>query len=436
MPTEATAAVTPPSANAATPAPAAAPKSGISAQRGKTFAELMDQHGGFSADDESSDAPADDESTDESAKAKPAKEKKPKAKAKAAPAKPAAKEPAEKAAKPANDDGNKQAEPADENTKLTQLKALAKDLGLEVDTSHVTHSDYKKMRLWKDRQVDQLKQREARMQEQERQLMQQIREAKDEAEKHITSNSERLTKAEKILAAYDAGDADGLAQALGKKDWNEVQDDIIAKNSDPNYKKMRELERWKQEQEEREKRAEEEATRAEVEAQERAKQESRQRAREKYRSDLAAGMKESKDRVVREMADDPIFVNTIFMIQEDNYDPSTRRTVTPEQALRMTVNGGNSAVIEALKEQRARLNRALEELDAPPAEPVKPNTNKLGAKPRPKSAPVSPAEKETSPPAKVKLKSPQWKQYARERLADAIDNDRRAAARSHGDTDE
>lgn len=418
-----------------TPEPAATPKSGIALQRTQKFSDLLERHGGLSEAGESSDAPADDDApSDETPKKKPAKEK-PKAKPKAAPAKAApAKDAEDKPAKPTSD-ASKKSEPADDTAKLTQLKTLAKDLGLEVDSGRVTHADYKELRLWKDRQVNQLKQREAHLKEQERQLIQQIREAKDEADKHISASGERLSRAEKVLAAYDAGDPDGFAQALGKKDWNEIQEDFIAKNSDPNYKRLRELERREQEREERDKRAQEEATQAEeqakIHAETHAEQERRQRARDNYRGELTESMKKSTNRIVREMADDPIFVNTIFMIQEDNYDPSTRRTVTPEQALRMTVNGGKSAVIEALKEQRARLNRALEEIDAPA--PAKPDTNRLGAKPRPKSAPVSPAEKQTSPPARMKLKSPEWKNYARERLADAIDNERRSLTRNRGD---
>lgn len=298
---------------------------------------------------------------------------------------------------------------ADNNEKLTQLKALATELGLEVDAGRVAHSEYKGFRDWKAKQITHLR-------EQEQELIAKINAAKTDAEREISGKQERLTKAESILAKFDAGDYEGFAQALGKKNWEELQDDVIAKNTDPNYRRVRELEAWKAEQEQKEQQALEEAK-------QRAQNEHQQRARANYRAGLITSMKGSKHPLVREMHDDPIFVSTIMGIQEDNWDGTG--TVTPEQALRMVGPNGKNAVLEHLRDTYQRLHRAFGELEPKPtATPEK--TDRPGVKPRPKSSVVSTAEKETSPPAKVKLKSKEWDEQFRKRLADAIDDDRRA----------
>ena len=438
------------------PAPKAAPSakkvpaSGIAKQKSESFIDAMERHGGFSDEEASDDA----EESDAKPKKKAAKEA-PAAKKPEPKKKPAPKEAEPKDAKSNDDDAPKKAEkktspakaepeseeddsddepepkarskePAGDNDKLAQLKKLAKDLNLEVDGGRVSHADYKELRLWKERQLGQIKQREERLVEQEREIVQRARAVKEDAEKHVASISGRIEQANKLLKAWETRDYNGIAAALGVKDWDALQEDVIAAHSDPNYKRMRELERWRQEREENDKRTAAEQERAREEQEHQAQLERRDRARMNYRTQLATTMKQSKDRVVRELSDDPIFVSTIFAIQEDNWDPATRQTVTPEQAIRMTVRGGKSAVLEALREQRDRLNRAFEEAEAALPEST---DNRPGAKPRPRSSVVSPAEKETSLPRKPKLKSKEWADYQRSRLAEAFEDERRQQVR-------
>ena len=288
--------------------------------------------------------------------------------------------------------------PRPENEKLSQLKALADELGLEMDAGRVSPKERIEFRAWKKRQQEALE-------NDRRSLIEQFNEAKG-------SFQQDVSRATAITSAFDAGDYEGLAKALGKKDWNEVQDEIIAKNSDPNFKKLRELEQWKAEQETEKVRREE----AEFAQQQQTK---RDRARSGYMQQLSEQMKKSKDPVLRELHDDDLLVHTIFKIQEENWDGSG--TVSPEQALRMSVRGGKSAAVEHLKALHERLNRAFGTGEAPA--PV--NTDKPGVKPKPKSAPVSPAEKDAASPPKSMNKK-QWSEYEHARLAEAINADRLA----------
>jgi hypothetical protein len=349
----------------------------VSPQASETFTQTMARLGGVDGPPEDTTAAPETEATEEP-------------EAEAAPAEPKT----EEKPKPAG------------NEKLSQLKALAEELGLEVDSGKVAHAERVEFRKYKEKQLKRIAAEEA-------DLVSRIKEVKNSFEGD-------LTKAQSILEKYEAGDYEGLAQALGAKDWNALQEDIIAKNSDPNFKKLRELEQWKAEQETQSKRQQEE--RAQHEESQRA-----QAAQARYVEDLGKRMRSSKDPIVAAMCDDPMFVDTIFQIQKENYDGTG--TVSPEQALRMSVRGGRSAVVEHLRELHGRLSKAFGMPAAP--EPA-PSTDKPGSKPRPKSSVVSPVEKEAaSPPGKWKDKK-SWDDYERRRLAEAIEADRVAEVKERG----
>ncbi len=314
MPDE-VAAVTAP---AAAPAPnAAQPMVAAKPATGETFAQQMERFGGFTLAD---GTPAPDDGTPSKAApdaadtklARKAKGKKGKGAASAPPAAVSATVAAAVEGAPAA----AQAAAAPAVDKLAQLKALAAELNLDVDGAGVTARERVEFREAKKKLND-------RIQQQEREVLQRL----EQARQQFTG---QLTRAEKLDAAAAAGDYEGLAQLLGKKDWNALQEDVIARLSDPNYKRLQELEQYRQQQE--------------VEKQQRQQQHERQTqaqrqnvARAEHVQNLQAQMKSSADPLVSAMYDDPQFVASVIEVQRQNWDGHT--TVSPEKAIKIAAQG-------------------------------------------------------------------------------------------------
>lgn len=229
----------------------------------------------------------------------------------------------------------------------------------------------------------------------------------DKREKDFAgTHGERLTKAESILKAIEAGDPEGFAQAVGTKDFNEFQESFIKRLADPNYKELRELQKWREDQQKQ----------AEQQKKEQETQEAnRQRAelRGKWLGDLTEKGKTSKDRVAQAMADDPMFLNVVFEIQKAHWDDSAKSTVSLEEAIDRGLPGHKTTLREELKALYDRLGKAFGE---PPALAVA-----NGRKPAPKTA-VTPAKTTDAAGGAGKFKTQaEWRAYANKALAEADD---------------
>ena len=336
MPDEvvATAPATPATPVAPAAAPAVAPKGGM--LPGESFAQAMQRHGGFdppSAQTAPAVAPAAAPAPEApSPKGKAAK----KEAAKAAKAAAEAVEAAPAAALAVIDE----AAALDFIEKLQgdlpqkTLNALAKKLGLDVDGARVSAKERIEFREQKRKHAE-------RMQREERELITRLSEAKGGFE-------QELNWARAVKAAQETGNYEQLAQHLGAKDWNDLQEQVIARLADPNYKRMRELEQREAERERRERQAAQEY-------QQRQEHHARQQALQEHSRALSEHMKASRDPLVSAMHDDPGFINSVIEIQRQHWDGST--TVTPEQAIKIAAKGFNAPLAQTMRQLYDRLQR-------------------------------------------------------------------------------
>lgn len=253
------------------------------------------------------------------------------------PAKPAPK-PAAKAAAPATD------------SKLEQLKALARELDLTVEDGAVISRERAEWRE-KRRQAD-----------------------KRQADKHETIQRELEAKIGKAQSEVDfarqmrelqrARDYDGLAKAWGFPDWNALQRDHIAQKADPGYAKQRQME---------EKLAEIEREKTEAkQAQEREERRAKRAATEaRLREKLDENIQRSKDPVLAAFAQHPLVAASIFEIQRAHYEKLGLAILTnPEKALDLKVPGAAKTLREELRELAELGGKAFG--GAPPAAPAAP----------------------------------------------------------------
>lgn len=289
--------------------------------------------------------------------------------------------------------------PATDET--AQLKALAAKLGYTFDGTALQVKERAEFAEYKRNN-----------REKHERLMREERESFD---KERQAHAEQLSKATAIIKAYESNDPDALAKALGgHEDWNGLNKHFIEVVTDPNYKQTRELLRWKEEREARELKEREEA-------ETRTKAERRAAAVAEHKKGLAAAMSQSQDRVVSAMSDDPVFIETVFRIQAENYDPDTGNTISPEQAIRKALRGAPRPLLEELTHLRARLNKAFgEAVEAAPT-PETPAAPKPKA---PKTAVVPSSSGGVEPSANGgwgKRPRSEWFEYQRRVLAEADD---------------
>lgn len=243
----------------------------------------------------------------------------------------------------------------------------------------------------------------------------------------------RIEKAERVLKLMESADYESLAKEAGYDDWDKFQGHVLGTLSDPNYKETRALRRELEERKAKEKAAEDAATAKQKADAETAEKQTREQQRtekiKQHKLGLSELMSKSQDRVVATMADDPHFVEVIFQIQAQNYDPVTDSTVTPEQAIKMALRGAPRSMLEQLTVMRDRLNKALGEAAQQAIEPA--NTTTAAPKPKTstsKTAVVpSPSTIEAAPRGKFKgPKDPAWIKYRNERMNEAMDEEEQA----------
>jgi hypothetical protein len=239
--------------------------------------------------------------------------------------------------------------------------------------------------------------------------------AKKEAE-FTTTHGEKLKKTTAILDAFERGDPESFAQALGAKDFNELQQSWIKRLADPNYMELRKLQLESEERRNKE-------TQAAKDAEQAAAARQRTEIRQGYMRSLAEQCKASTNPLLREMHDDPAFLQDIYRIQEENWDDDAQKTVTLDEAIKMAIKGGKVTLEEWHKKNAERYSRVYGQpaAAAPPVAAAAPL--KGGKKPAPKTAVVpSTSTAAAGAPLKPGDMTPQaWRKYANARLAEADD---------------
>jgi hypothetical protein len=270
------------------------------------------------------------------------------------------------------------------------LEKLAKEQGFVIEDGKITTKQHAEFRLLKKEQREQLVRAE--------------KEAVDRINAAQTELAERFKRVEAFETAIKNLDHDALAQAGGFESWDKLQADIIARNSDPSFKEVRELKEWKAKQEAEAEQAAQQRLAAE-------RQQAENNARAQYRTELSQRMGASQDPLVAAMHDDPLFVQAIHRIQIENFDG--RETVTPEQAVRMSAQGSRITLGEELQ----ALHRRLDKTFGKKPEPEKPPAPKPKIAGGPKAAP--------SAPAKHANRNERMRAYS-DRLGEAVERDRKA----------
>lgn len=288
------------------------------------------------------------------------------------------------------------------------FEALAKKLGFTVDGKAVLPSDRIAWENAKKRQEAGLLERETKLREAEQAI----------------SSSDRVKKAESILKSIEEGDPDGFAAAIGKKDFNEFQQEFIKRLADPNYERLRKLELRDQERD-----------KLDAEQKERQKQEqARQHHQEQlqaYLGNLSEQAKTSTDPTVASMADDPLFVDAVYRIQQQEYKASGERIIPIEEALDKRIGGAKMTFREELKTLAQRLLKAFPDLGAPAAAAPPPTPISSGKRPAPRTAITPPNTVDTAgAPKRISEMSPdEYRRYKQQRYAEAETEERKALGR-------
>jgi hypothetical protein len=305
-------------------------------------------------------------------------------------------------AKPAAAEKPAKAAPTDtKEAKRAQLKALALELGLTVDDAGVSTQEAIEVRAAKRKNLAWKAEQEAKF-------------AKERTEWEST-NLPKLKRTEAADAAFDAGDPDAFAQAYGAKDWNELQSGFINRIADPNYKELKrikdELEKEKAAKAEAQKQSEEQAARQQ-----------QAQVRANYFRTLSDQCKASQDPLARALAEDMGFLQDVFAVQKEHWDPDAQKTVSIEEAIKLANRNGPS-VHDRMKSFHDRLSKAFGSLPAAPAAAAPAAPAKNGKKPAPKTAvtPPNTVEGGGAPKRPSEMTPQEWREYSKKRMETEAD---------------
>jgi len=245
---------------------------------------------------------------------------------------------------------------------IEQLKALSEKLGYKIEDGRVTVAERAKLR-------EEKREARAKITALEADLGQKVTQARESLKGFVTAKD-----------AWERGDIDGFAKALGGyADWNELQKDVINRFADPSYKEIQELKRKQKDRDDRDTQQAEQSRQVAVNRE-------RTEAIAAYKRGLSQEMAGSSDPLVKAMHEDSFFVDAIHAIQDKNYDRATDSTLTPEEALEHMAPGQQSAFRAELSALYARLRPAFEPAGTVSAQPGK------------KSGKTSVTKREAEPP--------------------------------------
>lgn len=333
-------------------------------------------------------------------------------------------EPDTEAADDSADDDKSEAPKSDREKQIEALKKQAEELGFSFDGAAVSLEERKSFRETK-RQNREWKRKA------EQEIAALKADAQKEADALRSSAKEDIDRAQEVIKALTTYDYDGMAKAVGFEDWNALQEDAFSRQSDPNYKRLKQLERQAKEREERESKEREEREsnekRLKEEAEKRARAEAEARGITEYKQKLSEACKASDDPLLKAFHDDEALLNSIVTIQRANYDEDTRQTVTVQQALSMPVVNGRS-IRTIMRANYERLKRAFG--DAKPDDDGAATGASNGAQQPAKKAPKSTALS-GKPTTAAKPKPKDHRSWIREgaRLLEQAARDEEAAQR-------
>ncbi len=286
--------------------------------------------------------------------------------------------------------------------KRSQLKTLAEELGLNVDDTAVSVAERAEHRAAMRRDKDKL-QRE-----------------RDDWEKTKALTPEKEAMAQRgiaVMEAIERGDPDGFAKATEKfKSFNDFQENFLKRLIDPNYKELQRIQNELDAEKAEKKRLSEESTK-------RAQGEQYQRARSSYMTNLSEICSKSTNPVVSAFHDDPLFLEAVYRIQEENWNPETESTLTVEQAIKRATKGAKADLESELRTIATRGIKAFPDLIGSTAPAAAAKTNGNGKKPAPKTA-VVPATSNGgggAPKPVGEMSDREWAKYKAQRYAEAED---------------
>ncbi len=293
--------------------------------------------------------------------------------------------------------------PEERKTREASLKELAASLGFEFDGARIAVSERHEFRETKRKAQE-------RLQQSEQELMSRISKVRDQARDDIA-------RAQSIVRAVDSDDPNALAKALGKRDWNDLSAEVIARMADPNYKRLTELENEVQER----KRSEEEHAQRQ---RQQAENQKRAAAERNWLTDISRRCKESKDPLLAALHDDPRLARSIYAVQRHHGDSSIR----PETALNLKLPGSDISVRDAIRTEFDRLNRAFGKSSPAPAPAAKTPEKKPKTQGISRSAVVPPSRGAVDPSPRRPFGSRrEHDEKFRAALAEAAEADRKAS---------
>ena len=305
----------------------------------------------------------------------------------------------------------KPAAPAPAADKKAQLEALAKELGFRIDGAAVSVAERVQFR------------------EQRRKFNEATATQQAEFNRGFQAKLAELEAPRAAFAAWQAGDFDGFAKALGEGDWNGLNRKAIQRHADPNYKLVQELR-----DKEAKREADEKAAKERYQAQQREQATAQQI--NTYKVNLGKLATESTDPVARAFADDPMFLDAVYRVQAENFvegqDP-----ISIEDAIRLSPRRGGSPLLEelrALYKRAAAAFAASEESDRATTKPESAQAGRGRAAPElVKKTVTSISTKkatEASAPVASDTRSKDWLKNATERMLASAQEDAKSRKRA------
>lgn len=285
------------------------------------------------------------------------------------------------------------------------LDIIARKSGYKLDGQTVSVKERADFREWQ-------RQAKKTLEDRERAISDQLGSKAKELEAEI-----QLGKA--LREAHARGDYDGVAKALGVENWEALQGDFIKRLADPNHQRLMDLEKREREREEGAQKQ-----RELYEQQQRQAQHEAIVRNDKIR--ISGAMKESENRMARELSDLPDVVNMVHAVLLHHQDPATGRTISLDDAMNKPLPGGSVAISVILRQWHERLAKAFAAGEAAPTLQASAAATEA-AKPKGKT---EPAPKVAPSAARTFADTREWTQSATERLKKAFEEDAQKEAES------
>lgn len=269
-------------------------------------------------------------------------------------------------------------------TDLSELEAIAAKHGMKVNGNRIEPAERVKFREEKRIAQERLQQREA-----------EIARKAAEFEQKSQGSSAKLSAFEKAL---ESRDVDGLAKAIGFKDWKELVNEHTKQLASPEYKRIQELERRDAERQERDRQAE-------AQRNHEAEQARINESIKAYKVGMAEDLK-GRGGQLSAMGEDPELVDFLYSVSADHYRATGDELDLEELVSTPSRLLGNKTPLDLLRSKWEALSAIFSDQAASPEAPLG-AARRSGSSPRsrepkvPKTVSQSKTA-EASPPAEFK----------------------------------